>query len=594
MSEPGNGGGLPAAWSGRDHWTVLATRFGSGLDFLTTWRAWQADPVRPRLLHFVAAEALPVSPSDLLRSAQAYPTLLPLAERLAAQWRGLLPGQHRLVFEGGRVLLTLCVGPLQAVLRECAFAADSVLLGDPAAAATPVVADTSTLKAVARLCHRHTLVTAATATPELREALTQCAFVLDEDTNASAASGALRARFDPRWTPRSAPAFPPHGELPAARDCVVIGGGLAGASVAASLARRGWAVRVLDNAAEPAAGASGLPAGLFAPHVSPDDAVVSRLTRAGGRAMREQLEALLREGTDWQASGVLEHRVEPGRDLPADWPEAGRDWTTAADPAAHAQACLPPGARALWHGLSGWVKPAALVRALLAQPGITWRGGLAVARLQRVLDQWKLFDAKGDLLDQAPLVVVAAGPMTRELAGDTLPLQSVRGQLSWGLVGDNAGALPPFPVNGLGSLLPGVPSPEGPAWYCGSTFERGSAEAVVREADHAVNFERLHRLLPKAAGALAPQFQAPSTRGWAGVRCTAPDRLPLVGPVDTEAVPGLWASTAMGARGLSLAVLCGELLAARLHGEPLPVEIKLARALAADRFRAAARAVRPA
>jgi tRNA 5-methylaminomethyl-2-thiouridine biosynthesis bifunctional protein len=35
----------------------------------------------------------------------------------------------------------------------------------------------------------------------------------------------------------------------------------------------------------------------------------------------------------------------------------------------------------------------------------------------------------------------------------------------------------------------------------------------------------------------------------------------------------------MGSRGLTFAALCGELLAARLHGEPLPLEPRLAAAL---------------
>ncbi|HRM94366.1 MAG TPA: FAD-dependent oxidoreductase, partial [Alicycliphilus sp.] len=69
-------------------------------------------------------------------------------------------------------------------------------------------------------------------------------------------------------------------------------------------------------------------------------------------------------------------------------------------------------------------------------------------------------------------------------------------------------------------------------------------------------------------------------RAWSGVRCTAQDRMPIVGPV----APGLWVSTAMGARGLTRAVLCAELLAARLMGEPLPVETKLARAMGTERL----------
>ena len=44
------------------------------------------------------------------------------------------------------------------------------------------------------------------------------------------------------------------------------------------------------------------------------------------------------------------------------------------------------------------------------------------------------------------------------------------------------------------------------------------------------------------------------------------------------------ACTALGARGLSRAVLCGELLAAQLHGEPLPLEARLAQLLSTDRL----------
>ena len=68
-------------------------------------------------------------------------------------------------------------------------------------------------------------------------------------------------------------------------------------------------------------------------------------------------------------------------------------------------------------------------------------------------------------------------------------------------------------------------------------------------------------------------------QAWASVRCTTHDRLPIVGPVNATDLPGLWVCTAMGARGLTRAVLCGELLAAQLHDEPLPLEAKLARAL---------------
>lgn len=40
----------------------------------------------------------------------------------------------------------------------------------------------------------------------------------------------------------------------------------------------------------------------------------------------------------------------------------------------------------------------------------------------------------------------------------------------------------------------------------------------------------------------------------------------------------------MGARGLTLSVLCGELIAAQLHGEPLPLDHKLAQHLGTERL----------
>jgi tRNA 5-methylaminomethyl-2-thiouridine biosynthesis bifunctional protein len=366
-----------------------------------------------------------------------------------------------------------------------------------------------------------------------------------------------------------------------ARRCAVIGGGIAGASVAASLARRGWQVQVLDAAAQPAAGASGLPVGLFAPHVSPDDAILSRLTRAGVQATLQQAGALLQRGDDWDASGVLEHGVKGARRMPVI--DTGSRPATASERAA---AGLDADAPALWHTHAGWLKPARLVQALLSQPGIEWRGLCAVACLQRHADGWYVQDEHGQRLAEAPLVVVAAGPHSAALLGGRLPLQPLRGQIAWGHCGD--AHLPPFPVNGHGSLVAGIPHEGGPAWFVGSTFERASTDTQVRVSEHADNLARLQLLLPAAARELAGQFAdgagTGGVRGWAGVRATLPDRLPAVGPVDEAGAPGLWACTGMGSRGLTLAVLCGEVLAARASGAPAPLEPQLTAALAAQRY----------
>jgi len=259
-----------------------------------------------------------------------------------------------------------------------------------------------------------------------------------------------------------------------------------------------------------------------------------------------------------------------------------------------AAAGLPADRPAHWHAQAGWVRPAALVRAMLAQPGITWRGGQAVARVQREpAGGWQLLDAQGQPLAQAELVVLAAGFDTLALldgltdpAQPPLPLNALRGQIAWGLMPAASAAppLPPFPVNGLGSLISGLDTAQGPAWFTGSTFERGCAQAVLRPEDSQTNFDKLQTLLPQAAAQLRPQLDAGQVRTWAAVRCTVPDRVPVVGPLDAARLPGLWLCTAMGARGITLATLCGELIATQLHGEPLPIPLRQARALAPERW----------
>jgi tRNA 5-methylaminomethyl-2-thiouridine biosynthesis bifunctional protein len=580
------GCGLPQAWAGQPQWCVLETGFGLGLNFLVTWAAWRADPQRPRLLHFVSTEAFPASADDVFRSALTHPKLIPFAQALKDQLWGLLPGMHRLVFEGGQVMLTLCIGDAKAVLQGAAFEADSLYLDGFSPLLNPDIWDVHTFKAVARCCRRGTRVATWTVARSVRDALSQCGFVMEKVPGIPPKRDNLQGQYQPTWELKKVRPSPAR-RMPA--DCIVIGAGLAGAAVAASLARRGWQVMVLDAAGAPATGASGLPAGVLAPHVSPDDSLLSRLSRSGIRAMLQQAGALLASGSDWQATGVLERCLAHPRKLPPAWQpgqplaDAAGDWTRLATPGQLGLCGLAADSPALWHVRAGWIKPPSLVRAWLATPGVTWRGHASASQWQRHAGRWQVLDAAGQQLASAELVVLAAGHGSRALAdaagpASPLALQAIRGQAAWALhAADTANAMPPFPVNGHGSLVPQVPLADGLAWVAGSTFERDNTSTALRAEDEVNNLAKLQTLLPLPAQALAPQVESGQVRGWAGVRCATPSRLPSLGPLAGQ--PDLWVSTGMGSRGLTFAALCAELLAARLHGEPFPMEQRLADAL---------------
>jgi tRNA 5-methylaminomethyl-2-thiouridine biosynthesis bifunctional protein len=570
------GCGLPAAWAGRPDWRILETGFGLGLNFLAAWAAWREDPGRPRLLHFASIEAWPVGSDDILRSVRPYPHLQPLAQQLADQWFGLTPGTHRLVFEGGHVLLTLHVGDVSYGLRQQPFAADSIFLDGFDPARNGAMWELAVLKGAARHSRRGTSVATWSVAGDLRRGLGQCGFAVQRVTGLPPKRECLVANYAPEWTPKGAPFAP----VRTPGSCIVVGAGLAGAATATSLARRGWAVTVLDAAAAPASGASGLPVGLLAPNFSPDDNLLSRLSRCGVRTTLQQARALLQQGIDWDLTGTLERRPAGEARLGVESTAAHAAWTRAADEGTLAEAGLQPGQAAHWHEQAGWVKPAALVRAWLQQSGITWRGNCRVSSLARSGGQWQLRDMDGHPVAAADMVVVAAALGTDALVDRQLALQAVRGQVSWAPA-TTVEALPPFPVHGDGHVIP-APGPNNErAWFCGSTFDRGDTSLGVREADHHANLERIRRLLPHVASRLEAAFREGEVQAWTGVRCASIDRRPLVG----ETEPGLWVSTAMGSRGLTFAALCAELIAARVHGEPLPLDRRLAAALDVSRLR---------
>jgi tRNA 5-methylaminomethyl-2-thiouridine biosynthesis bifunctional protein len=110
----------------------------------------------------------------------------------------------------------------------------------------------------------------------------------------------------------------------------------------------------------------------------------------------------------------------------------------------------------------------------------------------------------------------------------------------------------------------------------GASYDIGDEDPDIRADSHAGNLQRLEQMLPGASRGLNPE----KLDGRVAFRAVVRDRLPLVGPMGNN----LFGSFAFGSRGLLWASLAGEIIASMLEGEPLPVERKLAAALAPGRF----------
>ncbi|MGA9705260.1 FAD-dependent 5-carboxymethylaminomethyl-2-thiouridine(34) oxidoreductase MnmC, partial [Pseudomonas sp.] len=203
-----------------------------------------------------------------------------------------------------------------------------------------------------------------------------------------------------------------------------------------------------------------------------------------------------------------------------------------------------------------------------------------------------------------PVVVLAgAAEVKRFAASADLPLKRIRGQITR------------LPQTEASQALATVVCAEGyvaPARQgehtLGASFDFKSLDLTPNAADHADNLALLEEISPDLRQRLhADQLDPEQLQGRAAFRCTSPDYLPIVGPLadpqaflttynvlskDARQVPdspcpwldGLYVNSGHGSRGLITAPLSGELLAAWLDNEPLPLPRSVAEACHPNRF----------
>jgi len=610
------GNDLPRRWGNRPGagFCIAETGFGTGLNFLLTWQTWREQrPPRPRL-HYLAIEKFPLRRDDLSRALEAWPALAAPAQALLERYPGLLPGEHRLLLDGGRVVLDLWWSDVGDALSDLAGLnrqlVDAWYLDGFAPARNGRMWEPGVLHAAAALSRPGASFATFTAAGQVRRDLAAAGFAVEKVPGYGRKRECLRGRLARSPVARVATSTPWDVDarpLPAPQRALVIGAGLAGCSTAAALARRGLEVTLLEQA-QLAGAASGNTQGVLYTRLSTRHSAVADFALLSYRFAVDFYRDLFRAGRLSEgADGALCGSFHQGAD-PVELAELSallapvQEFAQVLEPAA---ASVRLGVEQLsagyWHPGSGWLHPPAVCRALAAEPGIRLLENCGPLRLEQGAEGW-VARAGSAPVASAPCAVIAGGTGSALPAGlDWLPLRAVRGQTT----DLPAGAA----TAGLRAVLchDGYIAPARAGWHCiGASFQVGDTDAAPREEDHRQNLARLAAAVP-AWRELLQAVEIAALQGRAGFRCTSPDYLPLAGPVPDRAaflrefaslrknarrviaaegcyLPGLYLTTAHGSRGLTATPLAAELLASRICGEPPPVHRDLTRALAPARF----------
>jgi tRNA 5-methylaminomethyl-2-thiouridine biosynthesis bifunctional protein len=586
-----DGNGLPGRWAGTRVFSVFETGFGIGLNFLATLEAWRNDPARGERLHYVSVEKHPFARHHLQKLHLRYPEYATSAAQLCEAWPPLVCGLHRLFFENGRVVLTLAFGEAADLVPRLRMRADAIYLDGFAPARNPDMWSPHLMKAIARLSQvGATLATWSTASA-VRENLEAAGFALEKRPGFGHKREMLSGRFAPRWPMRERPA------ASSERRAIVVGAGLAGAAVTERLTARGWHVVVVErNPALPPA-----PRGVFHPHVSRDDCILSRVARNAFLTASSRWSALERTGHDlhWSRCGVLQLTADFQRHHWSDetvkrlgFPRDYAEYVDRSRAESLAATRLRTGG--WWFPEGGWMEPPSLVGALLkrVEPAAIHLG-TTVDSIVRQRKEWRALRADGTTIASASVLILANSSDATRLASFAQRLNRVRGQAT--CIPAERLSAPRTVITGSGYVLP----PDDGIVVTGSTYDLDD-DPRPQVQGHTANLARLAHMLP---GALGEVDDAAHVDGTVGFRSVAPDRLPLIGQVpdvdeaqsrsealagvhlhDLPRREGLYCVTGLGSRGLIWSALAGELIASLLEAEPLPLESDLADALDPGRF----------
>lgn len=607
----------------RSVFRVAETGFGSGLNFLLCLQLWQTlyqqslgdnKVYRPVQLHFISVEKHPMQLEDLLRVLSDYPQVAQLSELLGQAYPPLLPGWHDVYFLDGLVRLTLWFGDAQLGLAECDASSlvDAWLLDGFSPSKNSDMWHPKLYQQISRLSHSQTTFATFTAAGHVRRALEAIGFKVEKDVGYGKKREMCFGKMQHlRPNASKSPWFERKSfkNSDVAKNAIVVGAGLSGATTAYALAQAGWQVKVLERHAQPAQEASGNLAGTLHPLITVDWNLRSQFYQLGYSATQRWLAPWLQTN---KVEGDLQGMVQLAatdtafeRLQEAVWrvplPKNYATWLESLQ--ASQTLATHTNYPAMFYPSSGWVYPTSVIQQCLAHPKVEFICDCEVDDFVKTEGGWQVQTSQGVM--QAANLVFATGSLAEKIHQKLqLPIRAVKGQVTH-LQADAVSADLAYPVTHKGYSSPTSTN----VWVTGATFEAPDLSMEVSQAGHQHNLSSANEALPEWLSVDSTQLEShPAISGRIAFRPTTPDHLPIIGPVPnwdwvvqnycqqshTHAVyrypkieyqSGLYVNNGHGPRGLMSVFLAAEWLLAEMEGRDLPVSKSLYAACHPARFR---------
>ncbi|USD66025.1 bifunctional tRNA (5-methylaminomethyl-2-thiouridine)(34)-methyltransferase MnmD/FAD-dependent 5-carboxymethylaminomethyl-2-thiouridine(34) oxidoreductase MnmC [Vibrio sp. SCSIO 43136] len=603
---------LPHRWHdfGQQRFVVGETGFGTGLNFLALWHLFdnfrQENPDSTvKELHFVSFEKFPVTKEDLEKAHQSWPELAQYAEQLRQHYPIAVPECHRIVLADGAVTLDLWFGDIKDCMPKVPTPESGIIdawfLDGFAPSKNPEMWNQELFNGMVKLAKQDCTCATFTAAGFVRRGLIEAGFEMKKTKGFGTKRDMIVGHVaDKQPYTNIKPWYFNQGSEDI-QDVAIIGGGIASATLATTLARRGIKTTLYCQDDEPAQGASGNRQGAVYPLLNGNHEGVSRLFAPAFLFSRQFVDQAAAQGIefdhDWcgvtQLAWDEASHTKLGKIAKGGFDHQLMHWLDAEQTNDNiGQAVDMP---SVHYPLGGWLCPQQLTTGLFEK--LETKGTLTASYNTKIdqltwdeeSQQWHL--SHGDLKAQHQVVVIANGHEFNQLAPtQKLPLSAVKGQVSHIPTTTELSKIKPVLCYD-GYMTPVNPNNQ---HHCiGASYDRSNIDTKFDEAAQRDNGEKLSRCVPNQTW--VKDVDTSDNHARQGVRCVTRDHIPFVGNVadfdslidvyqdlqhqsetnaeNTPLHPNLYCLLGLGSRGLSSAPLMAETLASVICNQPIPLPV---------------------
>ncbi|OEF23708.1 bifunctional tRNA (5-methylaminomethyl-2-thiouridine)(34)-methyltransferase MnmD/FAD-dependent 5-carboxymethylaminomethyl-2-thiouridine(34) oxidoreductase MnmC [Vibrio rumoiensis] len=602
----------------KSRFVIAETGFGTGLNFLAVWHAFkqfrqQTPDAALTQLHFISFEKYPVNIDDLIKAHHAWPELADLAKELQQHYPIAVPECHRLVLADGMITLDLWFGDIHDSLPKIAQneegLVDAWFLDGFAPSKNQDMWNDALFSGMAKLTKSQGTCATFTAAGFVRRGLIDAGFDMKKvkgfGTKREMIAGTLTQKIAQT---NIAPWFQrvPSSHISTEDNIAIIGGGIASATLALALHRRGVNVTLYCEDNTPALGASGNRQGALYPLIAEPEAPLNRFFAPAflfARQLVKQASQQLEFDHDFcgvtQLAWNDKAKSKLDKMLLNQYPERLLQSLNAEETSETLG--LEVDVDSIYYPLGGWLCPQQLTQALIyeldRQPNFDARFETKIKSLvfNTEDESWNL--TSGDQSFHHGCVVVANGhQFSRFEQLQPIAATSVKGQVSHIPTTDTLAK--------LNTVLcyDGYMTPQNTnnGHHCiGASYDRSHIDHEFDPDAQLSNGERLKNCIPNQRWPNDVDTSGNQSRQ--GIRSVTRDHLPFVGNVcqfepvvqgyaeldpqilrkrsdlmpDVPIYPNLFCMVGLGARGLCSAPLLAETLASQIVGDPLPLPIEV-------------------